>query len=381
MAKKKQITTVTEIADVLKLFGDGKTKRETAIQINDYDIYITPNAEYVRLDLNTVVTEKHDINITFNNVNFKFVDEIRAPAAANLCFKNCTFSPRMIFDVGQIVMDRCKVDNLTIRSNFKAVVIRNSKAGSLNNINISKARNVTIESCENIGTLSTLVIVGTVELRHVTIGAMALENCSFHRFIVDSSKCPRISLRYSLISTVTVSNSEISEKLYAVNTMIYSKLDVRTSDIGTLELSQVAVLGEFMYNTGDIKNLVTYTSVGLKPPENEFIMYKSCDVRNLIGERVDRVIVQLSVPASADRVYCGELKIRVSEAKVLKFFKIDGTPYKATKNKNICSIHDRDFIYKTGKTITPKLDFCKTSGKCGSGIHGFIKFVDAVNYA
>lgn len=381
MAKKKQVTTVTEIADVLKLFSDGTAKREEAIQINDYVIDLAPTSKYVRLDLDTVVTENHDIDITFNNVNFKFVDEIRAPSAANLNFKNCTFSPRIVIDAGQVVMDRCKVNSLTIRSDFRAVVIRNSKAGSLNSINICKARTVSMVSCKNIGTLQASVITGTFELRNVTMTDMAIDNCSFNRFLMYDSKCSKTRFRYSTVSTVTIAGSKIDETLYALNTLIYGKLDVRSSEIRTLEFSQAAVFGDFIYEPENIEHIETHTSVGLKPPENEFIMYKSCDVRNLSDDCLDRVIVQLSVPANADRVYCGELKIRVSEAKVMKFLKLDGTPFKPARYQNVCSSHDHKFIYKIGKTVKPVFEFYKTSGKCGSGIHGFIKFVDAVNYS
>lgn len=381
MAKKKQITTVTEIADVLKLFGNGKVKRETAIQVNDYEVDIEPTSKYVQLVLNTVVTENHEVDITFKNVKFKNVDEIRAPHPSNLIFKNCTFSPRLIVDAGQVTMDGCKVDDLTIRSDFKPVTIRNSDVGFLNNIHISKARNVYIESCKNIGTLRISMITGMFELRHVTMAEMEIDNCAFHKLFLHNSKCPRLNLKFSNVYTVSVSYSEIAENFFVGNTMITDIFDVRSSTIGTLEFSQTALIGDFKYVPENIQDIVTYTSVGIKPPEKDFIMYKSCDVRNLSGDRIDRVIVQLSVPAKADRVYCGELKIRVSEAKVMKFFKTDGTPFKAATYKNVCSSHDNKFIYKIGKTVKPSFPFNSESGKCGSGIHGFIKFVDAVNYS
>ena len=137
MAKKKQITTVTEIADFLELFGNGKAKCETAIQVNDYNVDLGPAHVHERLDLNTVVTEDHEVDITFSNVNFEHIDEIRAPHLSNLIFKDCTFGPRMIIDAGRVLMERCKADNLTIRSDFKPVTIRDSKPGFLNNIHIN----------------------------------------------------------------------------------------------------------------------------------------------------------------------------------------------------------------------------------------------------
>lgn len=381
MTKKKVITTVTDIEDVLKLFGNGKAKRETAIQVNDYVVDIGPTSKYVLLDLNTVMTENHDVDITFNNVKFKNVDEIRAPHLSNLVFKNCTFSPRLIVDAGQVTMEGCKVDDLTIRSNFNPVTIRNSGPGSLNNIYISTASNVYIESCKNIGTLKISVITGMFELRHVTMAEMEINKCAFHTLFLHNSKCPKLSLRFSNVFTVAVSYSEILDKFFASNTMIANKLDLRSSKIRILELSQTALIGDFIYEPENIQAIKAYTSIGIKPPEKDFIMYKSCDVRNQDGNYVGKAIVELAVPAKADRVYCGELKIRVSEAKVMKILTTDGEPYRNAKNYKIFSAHDRHFTYKIGKTVKPKSEFDNTSGKCGSGIHGFIKFVDAVNYA
>ena len=380
MAKKKVIITVTDIADILKLFSNGKAKRETAIQVSDYIVDIGPTTEYVMLDLNTVVTENHEVDITFKNVKFKNVDKIKAPHLTNLVFENCTFSPRLVVDAGRVIMDGCKVDDLIITSDFKPVTIRNSGAGSLNNIHISKASNVYIESCKNIGTLKTTVITGIFEIRHTTMAEIEIDNCTVHKFFMHNSKCPRLSISFSNLYIVYLSQSEIPERFFAVCTMISNRLDVLSSKVGSLEFNQVALIGDFRYDPENIQNIVTYTSVGIKPPEKDFIIYKSCDVRNQDGDYVGKAIVELAVPAKANRVYCGELKIRVSEAKVMKILTRDGKPYRNAKNYKILSSHDNNFIYKIGKTVKPKKEFDNTSGKCGSGIHGFIKFVDAVNY-
>lgn len=380
MAKKKQITTVTEIADLLKLFSDGKAKRETAIQVNDYNVDLGPAHEHARLDLNTVVTEDREVDITFNNVNFEHIDEIRAPHPSILIFKDCTFGPRMIIDAGRVLMERCKADDLTIRSDFKSVTIRDSKPGFLNNVTINKANNVAMRSCENVGTLKISVITGALDIHNTTMAEMEIDNCAYYRLIMDSSKCPELEIRNSNIGTATLTNSEVANKFFVGNTMVVGRMDIRSSKFGTMELSQAAIIGDFMYEPKNIENLVTYTSVGISPPEKDFIMYKSCNVYNQADEYMDRIIVELSVPVHADRVYCGHLKIRVSEAKVIKFLKLNGEPYRTPRNHKVCSAHDHGFVYKLGKSVVPELKFCKTSGKCGSGIHGFVKFVDAVNY-
>ena len=72
------------------------------------------------------------------------------------------------------------------------------------------------------------------------------------------------------------------------------------------------------------------------------------------------------------------MKIRVSKAKVIGFYNLDGSVL--PDDTEVISSYDPKFKYKIGDTVKPTKEFDTTSGLCGSGIHGYIDFVDAVKY-
>ena len=90
------------------------------------------------------------------------------------------------------------------------------------------------------------------------------------------------------------------------------------------------------------------------------------------------MIIKLEVPEKAKRVYCDELKIRVSKAKVIGFYNLDGSVL--PDDSEVVSGYDHTFKYKIGDTVKPEKDFDPTSGSCGSGIHGYIDIGDAIRY-
>ena len=92
------------------------------------------------------------------------------------------------------------------------------------------------------------------------------------------------------------------------------------------------------------------------------------------------IIAKLVVPAEAKRVYCGLHKIRVSEAKCVGFYNCDGTEYKPRKGYVITSLYSDSYYYELNKICKPTLAFDEIAGSCGSGIHGFIEFNEAVKY-
>ena len=109
---------------------------------------------------------------------------------------------------------------------------------------------------------------------------------------------------------------------------------------------------------------------------NTIILYKKAVA--VEGELQRNIIVKLEVPENAQRVYCNKLKIRVSEAKVVGFYNLDGSAI--PDDTEVVSFYDSKFKYKIGETVKPEKKFDNTNGLCGSGIHGYIDFVDAVKY-
>ena len=53
---------------------------------------------------------------------------------------------------------------------------------------------------------------------------------------------------------------------------------------------------------------------------------------------------------------------------------------KTSVKTEVNSFYDDKFKYKIGETVKPEKEFDNTNGLCGSGIHGYIDFVDAVKY-
>lgn len=169
---------------------------------------------------------------------------------------------------------------------------------------------------------------------------------------------------------------------------IYNLLDgenfsLSDSTIGEFYTNHAAVFGGFHSHKTTVGTYNLNYTTGIKPPSNEIILYKKCvghPDKNGALKDDDNVIVKLSVPAKAKRVYCGDLKIRVSEATVVDFYHPDGSKYELKDGWCVRSNWDKKFKYHIGATVKPAEKFNPTSGQCGSGIHGFIEFNDAVNY-
>lgn len=70
-------------------------------------------------------------------------------------------------------------------------------------------------------------------------------------------------------------------------------------------------------------------------------------------------------------------KLRVSKAFVIGFFDLSG---EKTRKKAFRSLYNSDFKYTKNKVVKPTRPFNCSNEICGSGIHGFMNFEDAVNY-
>ena len=99
-----------------------------------------------------------------------------------------------------------------------------------------------------------------------------------------------------------------------------------------------------------------------------------------------RIIAELSVPETAMRHYGGDDgKIRVSEVKVVGFYKINAdfetvTPFTPSMLGTVRSNHDRKFKYKIGAKVSPANGYDDSDNTCSPGIHGFMDLMEAINY-
>jgi len=107
------------------------------------------------------------------------------------------------------------------------------------------------------------------------------------------------------------------------------------------------------------------------PEKGAFTAFKKAELYN--GEYC---IVELQVPADALRSSATTRKCRVSKAKVVAVYTMNGKSVK----QNAYSTHTRSFAYKLGKTVEVK-NFDKNRwNECSTGIHCFITKREAEQY-
>lgn len=107
------------------------------------------------------------------------------------------------------------------------------------------------------------------------------------------------------------------------------------------------------------------------PEKGAFTAFKKAELYN-----GDRCIVELQVPADALRSSATTRKCRVSKAKVVAVYKMDGKSIK----RNAYSSYTNSFVYRIGSTVSVK-NFDKNRwNECSTGIHCFITMREAELY-
>jgi hypothetical protein len=208
---------------------------------------------------------------------------------------------------------------------------------------------------------------------------VTISNCLMPRFYMsEQSRICYLNLNHGYVGLASISGT-ISEILRLHQIAIGEFHFGGTAYVKHLNASDCSVLTRVV-NADAIKEHFTTKTVQMFPPEKNLVLYKKClaNIKNHDRE----VIVKLSVPDTAKRVYCRDSKIRVSEAKVEGMYYLDGKelePEFTTGNK-VYSIFNEEYFYNMGEVKTPTCAFTNMSGTCGSGIHGFVDFDSAVDY-
>lgn len=146
--------------------------------------------------------------------------------------------------------------------------------------------------------------------------------------------------------------------------------DLRKADLRGADLSGADLKGADL-READLKDIYysVYTSflTSQCPTDGSFIGWK----------RLDKYIVKLKICEDADRSSSTSIICRCSKAEVLEIQNINGSIADITE---ICSSHDKTFIYKVGETVEVKdFDKCRWN-KFSNGIHFFIDRNMAVAY-
>lgn len=135
--------------------------------------------------------------------------------------------------------------------------------------------------------------------------------------------------------------------------------DLRGANLREADLSGADLKGANLRDA-DLKDIYysVYTSflTSQCPTDGSFIGWK----------RLDKYIVKLKICEDADRSSSTSIICRCSKAEVLEIQNIDGSIADITE---ICSSHDKTFIYKVGETVEVKdFDKCRWN-KFSNGIH------------
>ena len=395
MAKKKQVKkSFTDlIKDSLKLSKNnivniGDSKEKTVIkEIGEIN-------EDGEVDLCKLLGKEHT-HIYIRNIEFNAPQDVSLVGYYDqfIHFDNCVFNDNVTIVTGDVAFTKCKFHHEVSTTMISGVGLSghigfDSCQHFNNDVRIYNADNVSIKNCKDIDLLRMEGIHYNVIVEKTQLQACKFVDCIFNHIDLCNVKFTNFSLHGCCVENLKVANSNIDE-IFFYNTIINGDVKLVMSTIGQLYTNRATVFGDFRVTGTTVGQYDCNFTVGIHPPSNDIILYKKCTgcLCNIkladdedISNGYEEVIVKLSVPAKAKRVYCNNLKIRVSEATVLEFYKKDGSKYKLKKGWHVRSMHDNKFEYRIGATVKPKEAFDPTSGTCGSGIHGFINFNDAVKY-
>jgi len=351
------------------------------------------NADFMKSDLvieNKIVKDdctsdilfpEYDV-VRFTNVSFTGKVSLCFHPETHVVFDECVFDKKpVITGAYEIGFKKCKFKSCIEVSNIKYYVeFDNCEAKEF--VDIERCNNASIRNSTVYEVRASKCLEGELYFSDCVIKQIDVINSHCSDFSACSIKCERIKLTRCYFDDVFITNSfnNTLETLTLRQVHISDSLDVYGQRINTFNAYCTTVMDECRFRTDYIKNWTLRYTNGIVPPSNEIILYKKVAVWHGSNRTKNGVIAKLVVPAEAKRVYCGLHKLRVSEAKCVGFYNYDGTEYKLRKGYVITSLHSDSYYYELNKICKPSRDFDGMPGTCGSGIHGFIEFDEAVKY-
>ena len=124
------------------------------------------------------------------------------------------------------------------------------------------------------------------------------------------------------------------------------------------------------------------------PKEGEFIGYKKCVTKRIVGSVVDWCIVKLLIPSDAkrssamiDEENSYEIKCRCSKARVLGIYRLSGIKYLLKRKARSAYVQlEHSLDYKVGEYVYPDEFDDDRYEECSNGIHFFMTFKEAKDY-
>lgn len=396
--KAKQQPTVINFKDFIKdmdtafvtgitvYFGD--MNKRTIVEIDENINKIRPEDKDYR---NTVV---------FNNITFRSAKCLKNTKIFELycdCkFTNCKFETNVEFRTERsLVLENCSLDkgndinlhggNMTLKDcDFQQSCI---DFRSCSNIIVSDCK---FFSCHFQGFCEAYVTMQRCEVQ----ADVYAEQSHFISFNFLGGKLKTFQFKECHISSLDLSSLDCSGfankfkptalkvDLISISSTFIDHATLLSPHIKELHVRSSMLVRAISYDN-KLPNISSYRSVGFVPTQQHLTLYKKAKVICKDDKKkIDEIIVKLEVPDDAKRVYCDFGKIRVSKAVTVGFYKLNGKTYILNTKKRhiVIAQYGIGYEYQIGKTQKPVEAFDSTYGRCGSGIHGFESFQEAVDY-
>lgn len=376
MAKKPVKKTTTRRPSIMLV---DIIEQESKVIIKSSDLII--ENKIVKDDSTSDILFSEYNEVKFTKVNFTGTVVLCFQPETEVIFEDCTFDKKPTITGGEkIKFKKCKFKLcVDVRNVNYELAFCNCEVKHL--LDIAMCSNVFIIDSKIYRVLAFNCLRGELYFGHSVFNQISAVDSYCCDFSVNDIKCERIELNRCYIDDVFMTNSSnnIINTLSLGNVYISDSLDIYSQRLNTFNATHTTVIEECKFRPDYIKKWDLRYTNGIVPPSNEIILYKKVAVWH--GSKCSKkIIAKLVVPAEAKRVYCGLHKIRVSEAKCVGFYNYDGTEYKQRKGYVITSLYSDSYYYQLNKICKPSIDFDGTVGTCGSGIHGFIEFDEAVKY-
>lgn len=319
--------------------------------------------------------------VYFKNVIFKkFRNEfVSISDNQELFFTDCVFEESITFRAGTLHFENCtfksSINFLDIdQTDFDTCTFKGS-------IYVDRATYMYFTKCK-IDYVYMQNVCSDINFDHTPINEFFIEDCNLDTLDFDYSSVNKLKCSRCVVRSFDIwgDSKQVVERLNLYNSFIEGILNINGPKVNYLCVKTSMNVGSFQYDPKDVPKIEIEKSSGFIPPQNEIYLYKKCIIPKPGFDKYTPVIVKLLVPETAKRVYCEDLKIRVSEAQVVQFYDMNGKVYKPKKDKRVCSHWARYFTYNIGETVKPEYEFDTKSGTCSSGIHGFVSFDDAKAY-
>lgn len=151
------------------------------------------------------------------------------------------------------------------------------------------------------------------------------------------------------------------------------RADLIGTNLNGADLRGADLRGAYLIDTylnGVITDEHTTGYHSICPEEGSFIAYKKCK-----DKKENSLIVKLLIPEDAKRSSATSRKCRASKAVVVSIENMIGNPHEIAY-----SMHDANFKYEVGKTVSVD-DFDEDRWKeCSTGIHFFMTKQEAKDY-